>query len=614
MDDSLIESAAEVKPFVDMFEEADRSGLAERETAHKCRDYVDGNQLTEDQVAELRRRGQPDIVINRIKRKINWLRGTEIQKRTDPKAFPRTPKHDYDAEAATQAVRYVCDNTDFNRSRSAVWEDMLVEGAGGVEVIQQFQPPMTEPEIQINQYAYDRLFWDPHSTKRDFSDARYKGAVIWSDMDQLVREYPDKAEVIEASVGSNSTLDETFDDKPYYTTWTDPKRRRTRCVLIHYKSGNTWYWAKFVKGGILETGQSIYRDDKGRSLCPLILQSAYVSRENARYGEVADMLDLQDEINKRRSKLLHQLMSRQTWGPKGAVKSVSAMKRELAKPDGHIEIEREAMAASAELGVQPFNIINQTDQTAGQARLLAEAKSEIDLQGANSALQGVGEASSGREVIARQQGGMIEITPIQDELSHFSQRVFRHVWWAVRQFWTGEKWVRVTDDPRNLKYVAINRPIPLQERLAGMDRSQVVQVAYRMGLTPNDPRLQAPVGIENSLAEMDVDILLEEVEDQITLAGETFEQLVALASSAPGSVPIEILIEATPNLSRDIKNKLIERIEQNAAQSAQQGQFAMRQQAVRNAAEIREIDAGAMEDMAQAQKHLADARGLTAAG
>ena len=42
-------------------------------------------------VAELKKRGQPEIVINRIKRKIDILLGAETQTRTDPKSLPRTP-------------------------------------------------------------------------------------------------------------------------------------------------------------------------------------------------------------------------------------------------------------------------------------------------------------------------------------------------------------------------------------------------------------------------------------------------------------------------------------------------------------------------------------------
>ena len=40
-------------------------------------------------VTELRKRGQPPVVINRIARKVDWLLGLEAQRRTDPRAFPR---------------------------------------------------------------------------------------------------------------------------------------------------------------------------------------------------------------------------------------------------------------------------------------------------------------------------------------------------------------------------------------------------------------------------------------------------------------------------------------------------------------------------------------------
>ena len=53
---------------------------------------------------------------NRIRRKIEWLKGLEVKQRTDPKAFPRTPKHVDGAESATDAIRYVCDDQEIGRA------------------------------------------------------------------------------------------------------------------------------------------------------------------------------------------------------------------------------------------------------------------------------------------------------------------------------------------------------------------------------------------------------------------------------------------------------------------------------------------------------------------
>jgi hypothetical protein len=552
---------------VGMFEEAEQANVTARDLAAKCRDYYDGNQLTPDEVAEMRRRKQPPIVINRIRRKVNWLRGLEMQSRTDPKAFPRTPKHEDGAQAATDAIRYVVDKEDFDKKRSLTWENMLIEGVGGVEVITDFRPPMREPEIKINSYAYDRLFHDPHSIMADFSDARYLGAIVWTDSDELKVQHQDKADEIDASINSSGGTDsDTYDDRPRWQIWSDPKRKRVRLVLVYYRSGGVWKWAKFVKGGILEEGESPYVDEDGVSVCPLIMRSAYVDRDGMRYGEVRDMLDPQDEVNKRRSKLMHYMNTRQTMGVKGAV-SVSALKRELAKPDGHVEIDPDVFSAAAERGQKPFDLIQTSDQVAAQFSLLQESKAELDLMGANSGLAGKDPnagSQSGRAIMARQQGGLIEIAPLTDGLSEFTREVYRHIWMRIRQFWRAEKWLRVTDDEKNARFVGLNRPITLGERLSQMPQEQVISIARQMQLVPNDPRLQMPVGVENAVEEIDVDILLEEVPDQVTLQGETFQQIVQIATSQPGAVPPAVLIELAPGLRSDVRDRLLEHIQQQS--------------------------------------------------
>ena len=77
---------------------------------------------------QLKKRGQPIVTDNIIKTKIDYLDGVEKQQRIDPKAFPRTPKHEAEADAATEALRYVTEEQKYDKKRSGVWRDMLVEG------------------------------------------------------------------------------------------------------------------------------------------------------------------------------------------------------------------------------------------------------------------------------------------------------------------------------------------------------------------------------------------------------------------------------------------------------------------------------------------------------
>lgn len=549
------------------YEEAEESRQDAAALANRCRDYYDGRQTTAAEKEAQDRRKQPTIVINRIRRKIDFLRGLEMQSRTDPKAYPRTPQHQAGAEAITDALRFTVDQTDFDRKRSMAWENMLVEGIGALEIIHGYRG--NQVDVVVNYYGYDRVFHDPHSQAHDFSDARYLGAVVWQDADSLATAYPDSRDAITASVSHGSTKGKGFEDRPAWKVWSDAERKRVRVVLMHYLHDGKWCWAKFVHGGILEKGESPYVDEFGETVCPFIMQSAYIDRDNDRYGVVKDMIDPQDEINARRRKLLHQLNTRQTMGLKGVV-DVVKLKAELAKPDGHVELDADLVQAAAERGQRAFDILQNTDQTAGQFNLLQEAKNEIDLMGANAGLAGKdGDQQSGRAIMARQQGGLIEIAPLTDGLSDFTRRCYRHMWMRIRQFWREEKWVRVTDDERNIRFVGLNKPVTLREKLQSLPEQQVQQIAMRMALVPNDARLDMRVDVENAVESLHVDIMIEEVPDTVTLEAETFQQIVNIATSLPGAVPPEVLIEMAPGLKRDIKDKLLKHIE---AQGQGQGQ------------------------------------------
>ena len=542
------------------FSDAEDATIDARKEAERARDYTDGIQLTSEEVATLKSRGQPPVVINRIRRKIEWLRGLEVKQRTDPKAFPRTPEHQDDAESVTDAIRFVCDSEDWDGKRSEVYDNFLVEGFGGCEVIHR-QNRRGEVEVEINHYPWDRLFYDPFSRRDDFSDARYKGVVLWMDGADFARDYPGHKDRI-AQMAEDFASD-TYDDRPN-NKWYDGKRNRVRVVLMWHRKDGVWHWVKFIHGAELESGESPYFDEDGDSVCPLIMQSAYVGRDNSRYGIVRDMFDPQDEINKRRSKALHTSTSRNTFGVKGAVESVKEMKRQLALPDGHVEISVEAMEEAARVGMKPFDVIPQSDQLSAQFSLLQEAKQEIDMLGANSALAGeVGESTSGRAVLARQQGGMVEIASLNDKLHRFTRTVYRHIWMRIKQFWTEERWVRVTDDEANARFVGINQQITMGQALGEMPEEQAAGVARQMGLFPGDPRLNQVVEIRNNVSEIDVDIILEEVPDRVTLEGEVFEALLKYGPQIPPAV----LIEADPTLPTKKKEKLLELMQQPPAPS-----------------------------------------------
>ncbi len=97
-------------------------------------DYYDGKQWTDEEVRELKKRGQPAITWNLTRQKIDYLQGLERTQRTRPRALPRTPLHEADSTAATDALHYVYDDTRYEEVRSRVWGDILKAGWGGLEI------------------------------------------------------------------------------------------------------------------------------------------------------------------------------------------------------------------------------------------------------------------------------------------------------------------------------------------------------------------------------------------------------------------------------------------------------------------------------------------------
>lgn len=511
---------ATLATLVQWIEDAESEGATMRERSERDRDYYDGLQLTQEEAAELKTRNQPVIAFNLIQSKVDYLLGLEKQQRSDPKAFPRTPNEEQGAEAATDAIRFVCDVSDMQMIASQTWENIIVEGAGGCDVCVEYNA-RGEPEIVLHQVHWDRMIWDPYSRERDFTDAKFLGLITWMDEGDVLSRWPEADRIVDLAYASVS-LSRAWDDRPRANVWADQKRKRIRVVQLYWKSEGAWQFGTFTRGGWLdEQRPSPYVDEDGKPECPLIFASGYVSRENHRYGAVRNLIDPQDEINLRHRKAVHLLSVRQVVAEQGAVDNVDVARRELAKPDGYIEVRPDSR----------FEISQTQDLSAGQAQLLQEAKSIFQTLGPNAALMGKqGASASGRAIALSQQGGAMEIGALLDVHRHWRRRVYRAIWNRIKQYWTAEKWVRVTDDERNIRFVGLNQPQTDE---------------YGMPVIAGYDEMGQPVpALQNDVTRMMVDIVVEEGPDVATLQIEQFEALAGLAKAGV-PIPPDVLIQAS---------------------------------------------------------------------
>jgi hypothetical protein len=567
-----MENGLTLSEMIQQFEESEESTRDSRKLAERDRDYYDEKQWTDTEKQKIEGRGQPAITYNRVKRKVNAMMGLEKQTRKDPKAFPRNPDDDSAAQAATDVIRYVCDDSRWDDKRSNAAKELAIEGTCAVMVgVKQTKNGM-DPDIR--RIAWDRHYHDPHSSAFDFEDAAYQGMVIWMDLDRAVAKFPDAKEILESTWAKAADAD-TYDDKPKYKLWADHKRRRVRICEHYYQTPDGWMFCMFTQGGfVVEPAPSPYLDEDKQPECPIKAVSLYVDRENNRYGEVRTMIGAQDEINKRRSKALHLISQRQIRVSPAVGQDPKAIRKELSRPDGVFVGEQ-----------GDVEILQTNDMAQANLQLLQEAKSEIDLLGPNAALGGKNEQDqSGRAIIAQQQGGMTELATYLDCIRVLSMAVYRSVWARIQQTWDGERWVRVTDNENNLRFVGVNQPVTALQQMAqqlGVTKDNMQQMmqenpqaVQQLQVFASDPRSRQVVAIENNVVELDVDILVDEGLDTPTIAAEEFQSMLKLAGTGMVQIPADVLIEAS---SLRNKERLLEMLKQGPSpeqQAAQQLQMA----------------------------------------
>jgi len=649
-----------------------------RKNAKRDRRYYDGDQWDSEEKKILIKRKQPIVTKNRIAPKVNYILGTEISNRVDPSARPRTMAADVDASIAADALNFVADKERYDYLRSDVVKDVAIEGCAGAIVELEIVPEVQEVasragmqptedgvkkttvslgvvkqkiEVKLRLVPWDRLFYDPHSRRADFLDAEYIGTVVWRDFRSVIKDpqYINSVGVLESTKetgGGNEGSAHT--DRPSY--WYRKLDDRIKIIEIFWREGGDWYAAHMTKTGFLTEPVKVpYLDDNKQNWCPLIATSAFVSQENERYGVCRHMISSQDEINKRSSKALHIMNSRQIWAEDGAVLDPNEAKEQLAKPDGWITLNPSALTDGR------IRQAETTDLAQGQFQLLQEAKAEIDIIGPRASAADVqgGSNQPAKLFLAKQEAAAQELRPFFDHIHQWDERLFTAVWCLIKQFWTEERWINVRDDKerKGWRFVALNRKISKGQRVqeliqegvppgsaieqvAGAEglvalqqvqqavaaEMQQIMAAVQQGQMPPPQRQPTPEDLQrevltrlsqlplaqgeytqNDVAKLDVDIIIETSPESAVIQHEEFMQLVSLATNQVVQFPPAVYLEASNFRNKRRLMEIMEEANQvNPAEAqAQQQQMMLQMQTME--AQIRLLMAESQRKEAQAQ-------------
>lgn len=540
-----------------------RDELAEQRTA---RHYYHGDQYTAAELKALKARKQPIVTTPRLTKKINGIVGLLERLRQDPKAYPRTPAQEQGAELGTAIIRYALDQADWAAVSPEVCLNAAVNGIGGVELTVQ-QAGDGDADVEMSAVDPETFFYDQRSVRPDFSDARFMGIAKWVDIDVAVEMFPDREEELRALMDSGTGApgqSEQLQDRE--TRWINSQENQIFLIEHWYLRSGQWQWCFYSYNVELDSGPSPWRNEKGRSFCRFVMFSANVDHDGDRYGFIRMLKSPTDETNARRSKALHIMHTRRVIMEKGAVDDVEKLRAEAVRADGVVETNPGLEFA--------FDDMSKAADWQSQIALLEESKGELENFGPNPEL--MGEASSknqsGRAIALLQQAGIAELGPFILAYRNWKLRVYRAVWNIVQQSWTGEKYIRVTDDDQIAQFIQLNG----------------LQI---------DPMTGQPAMV-NALGALDVDIILDEGPDTMNMMQDTFDTLTALAQNG-AQVPPQVLIELS-SLPQSTKQKLLEYMEQ-ASQPPPGAEQLQQIQIAGEEAKVEETRARTMKTMVDAQ-------------
>jgi hypothetical protein len=493
------------------------SKVEEIEEQKDSRRYYHGAQLTAEQRRVLERRHQPIQIWNRVGRKINGIVGVVERTRCDPKAEGRDPKSDAGAEVATQSIRYVLDSNTFKVSlEPIVLLQAGMEGIGGVQLVMQ-QGDKGDPDVGLHWVIGDEYFYDPRSYQFNFKDVRYEGIAKWLDLEAAIEIFPHKEEDLEGLFQGDSDLTTNADRE---IKWIISTSKRLRMVEHWYKHKGRWCWAFYCSNVLLDQGESPFKDATGKSESSFEMFSAAVDQDGDRYSFVRTFKGPQDALNQGKSKTLALANSRRVQAEKNAVDDVEKARIEVSRHDGYLEINPGKL----------FKVDDTHPDIATFSAFTDDAKAELD-GFANSnigAMAGAGMTQiSGRALELLRQPGMAELGPFVLSFRSFKIGLYRKIWGAVQRHWTKERWIRVNSDEKLAQFIQLN----------GLDMDEFGRPT-----------------IVNAVGALDVNIVLDEGPDIISMMQQTYD---TLKGYPPGTVPPSVLIELDPNLTRSKKDQIL---------------------------------------------------------
>jgi hypothetical protein len=531
--------------------------------AKQAWNFYDGEQWSESEKMALEKSAQAPIVINKIATKIDAVSGNEISSRTRVAYRSRSgaKNEEQTARALTDLALYVAQKNDQSIELSNMFKAGLITGVGWLDVGVKNNGSI--PYIFNNCENELNVIFDIRSRNLDYSDARFVARERWLDIPTLQALFKDKANSVIKQL-QTQTYTQNFaanfnEELTSAEEYLNTQEQRAKVVEVQFKQTEKLYTVTNTLGQSFSTFDKtlaykekdnevsesysyrtylVYFNDStvlsykaldydfnDFTLVPYFFKRKRTSGEP--YGLVKSAIDPQREYNKRRSKALHLLNTVQVVADVDAVEDPNILAREAARPDGII-LKRPG---------KDLKILRNAELANSQVAIMNQAT--VDIQETTGVfddrLGKKTDAVSGVAIQQRQLASTNNQMFAFDNLRKVKKKLGRMVLSLIRQYFTSEMIINITDDINVPKLVTLNKAAldddgnPIYD-----DKGVLVKI--------------------NDVEYGDFDIHVEEVKDALSSQEYELNQLLAL-KTAGVDIPSDMLINAT---SLKAKDKLVE--------------------------------------------------------
>lgn len=479
-------------------------------------DYYDHLQWKPEDARTLMDRGQAPVVFNESRQSIDWITGTEKRMRKDYKILPREKNDEQAAEIKTVVVKYTDDVNETQWHRSKAFKQAATAGLSWLEEGLNPDPEQeiiySGMEDWRNVYRDSHSRNVDYNV-----DARYLFRRKIIDLDYATMLLPKSAEHLKAMAGRHDDIEQGDDiwylgerltgasdtewsnaysslgERTAYMSragYFDNSRRRSVELLEcwyripvrvqvfqggplsgkvfnpadprHMEAKNTGLGAfydavKFRMNLMIATKDAPCVDmisplrHNRFTMVPVWGYRRY--RDGSAYGSMRGMRDIQDDLNKRRSKALYALSVNRIVMDEGAVDDIEDTRQEAARPDGII-IKRQNKELRFEKNTADF-----------QANLeLADQDSQLlrNVGGVtNDNLGRDTNAQSGKAISLKQDQGSLTTSELFDNYLLAIKQAGRLRLSHIEQFYTEQKVIRIAGENAPINWVEINSVDPV---------------------------------------------------------------------------------------------------------------------------------------------------------